>query len=327
MKAMGITGFGIPESFEEYELAVPAIKETQVLVEVYASSINPGDNHLRSGELLQSPVGGQFTIQFPFFLGGDVAGVVRGVGTGVQHFKAGDRVMGMVRGGSYMDQVAADEDTLTMIPDNVSFEEAAAAPTVALTAWQALFEHGKLQPGQRILIHGGAGGVGHAAIQLARHYGAYVIATAREHNHGFVLGLGADEVIDYYSQPDFVTRLSAPVDMVLDTAMLGKKELETGLPGEFGDYSYDILKDGGKYISITSFGIGTYPGVRNIDSLFFRARPNRDDLNVISTHMQEGKLNIHVDHRYPFTTQGLFEAYRTSEKQPRRGKIVISKEI
>lgn len=325
MKAIGLTGFGIPESFTEYEVSVPVIKETQVLVEVYASSINPGDNHLRTGELLQSPLGGQFTVQFPYFLGGDVAGVVRGAGSEVQQFKPGDRVMGMVRGGSYMDYVASDEDTFTIIPDPVTFEEAAAAPTVALTAWQALFEYGSLQPGQRIFINGGAGGVGHAAIQLAKHHGAYVITTVSGRNRDFVLGLGADEAIDY-SETDFLNSITAPVDIVLDTAMLGKRQLASGLPGESGAQSYALLKDAGKYISIISFGISTYPAVRNIVPIFFRGQPNRTDLNKVSDHMREGKLKIHVEQIYPFTARGLFEAYRKSE-QPKRGKIVISKGI
>ncbi|OMD46231.1 Zn-dependent oxidoreductase [Paenibacillus borealis] len=324
MKAIALTGFGIPESFEECQISIPELTDTQVLVEVYASSINPGDNHLRSGDLMQSAVGDQFKIHFPHFLGGDVAGIVRGVGKEVHHLKLGDRVMGMVRGGSYMDYVAVEENTLTTIPENVSFEEASAAPTIALTAWQALFKHGNLQAGQRIFINGGAGGVGHVAIQLAKQHGAYVITTAREHNREFVMGLGADEFIDF-TKIDFTKSISEPVDIVLDTAMLEKKQLETGLPGEFGDNSYAILKDAGKYISIISFGIGISPRVRNIEPIFFQANPNRFDLNDISIKMQEEKLKIHVDQIYPFTANGLFDAYRKSEQQPKRGKIVILK--
>jgi NADPH:quinone reductase-like Zn-dependent oxidoreductase len=326
MKAIVLMGYGIPESFEEYEIPVPEVKETQVLLEMHASSISPGDVYLRSGMLQQSPIGAQFQIQFPKILGSDVAGIVRDVGKKVYHLKPGDRVMGLNPSGAYMDYVAMEEDKLTIIPDNISFEEAGAIPVVSLTAWQALFEHGYLQPGQRILIHGGAGGVGHAAIQLAKQHGAHVITTAREYNRQFVMDLGADEVIDY-TKVDFIKNISAPVDIVLDSAMMDKSTLETGLPGKFGNNNYTVLKNGGKYVSIVAFAIGQYPKTREIDSVFFRARPNATDLEAIANKIQEGKLNIHVDGSYPFTAQGLFQAYRKSELQPKRGKIVISKKI
>jgi len=325
MKAIVLTGFGIPESFEEQEMTIPEIKETQVLVEIQASSINPGDVHLRSGAIMQGPMGKMFQVQFPYTLGFDMAGIVKDVGEKVQNFKPGDRVMGMVSTGSYVDYVAVEEDNLAAIPENLSFEEAGAVPTVTLTAWQALFEHGKLQQGQRILIHGGAGGVGHAAIQLAKQHGAYVITTAREYNRQFVLGLGADEVIDY-TKDDLVEKISGPVDIVLDT-IAEKSTSETGLPGEVGNKSYAVLKDAGKYVSIVAFAIGQSQKVREIVSIFFQGRPNRADLESIVRKIQDEKFKIHVDGVYPFTAKGLYQAYRKSEMQPKRGKIVISKKI
>jgi len=325
MKAIVLTGFGIPESFEEPEVSVPVIKDTQVLVEMHASSINPGDINLRSGAIQQSPMGKVFQVQFPYILGFDVAGIVRDVGKNVRHFKPGDRVMGMVSTGSYMDYVAVEEDNLVAIPESLSFEDASAVPTVTLTAWQALFEHGKLQHGQRVLVHGGAGGVGHAAIQLAKQHGAYVITTAREYNRQFVMELGADEVIDY-TKDDLVNKISGPVDIVLDT-IAEKSTFETGLPGEVGNKSYAVLKNAGKYVSIVAFAIGQYQKVREIDSIFFQGRPNRADLESIVNKIQDETFNIHVDGVYPFTAQGLQQAYRKSEMQPKRGKIVISKKI
>lgn len=325
MKAIALTGFGIPESFEEQEMTIPEIKETQVLVEMYASSINPGDVHLRSGAIQQGPMGKMFQVQFPYVLGFDVAGIVKVVGNKVHHFKPGDRVMGMVPAGSYMDYVVVEEDSLAAIPESLSFEEAGAIPTVTLTAWQALFEHGKLQQGQRILIHGGAGGVGHAAIQLAKQHGAYVITTAREYNRQFVKELGADEVIDY-TKDDLVAKITQPVDIVLDT-IAEKVTFDTGLPGEVGNKSYAVLKNAGKYVSIVAFAIGQSQKVREIDSIFFQGSPKGADLDSIVCKIQDKKFNIHVDGVYPFTAQGLYQAYRKSEMQPKRGKIVISKKI
>lgn len=325
MKAIALTSFGIPGTLEELEVPVPVLTDTQVLVEMRASSINPADIQLRSGAILKSSMADKFSAQLPLVLGIDVAGVIKEVGAKVSHFKPGDRVMGMVPMGSYMDYVAVEEDHLAVIPESLSFEEAGAAPTVALTAWQALFEHGQLQPGQRILIQAGAGGVGHAAVQLAKQHGAYVIATARDYNHDFVKGLGADEVIDY-TKIDFATQITEPVDIVLDSAK-DTATFGTGLPGEIGEKNYSVIKDGGTYVSVVAFAIHQHPQVRGIDARFFQAVPNRADFEAIVGNIQEGKLNIHIEETYPFTAEGLLQAYRKSEAHLKRGKVVISKNI
>ncbi|WP_339218403.1 NADP-dependent oxidoreductase [Paenibacillus sp. FSL H8-0332] len=327
MKAIALTSFGIPEALEELEVPVPTLTDTQVLVEMRASSINPADHLFRSGAILQSPMADKFPDQFqlPLVLGNEVAGIVKEVGGNVKHFKPGDRVMGMVQRGSYMDYVAVEEDLLAVIPESLSFEEAGAAPTVALTAWQALFEHGHLQPGQRILVQAGAGGVGHVAVQLAKQHGAYVIATARDYNHDFVKGLCADEVIDYM-KADFASQITEPVDIVLDSAM-DPSSFGTGLPGEIGQKSYSVIKDGGTYISVVAFALNQYPKVRGINAYFFQARPNRSDFESIVREMKENKLTIHINEAYPFTAQGLLKAYRQSEESTKRGKIIISKNL
>lgn len=329
MKAIVLQAYGIPEVLQEQEMAVPEPEETQVLVEMYATSINPGDYVLRSGATRH-----MIPIQFPYVLGMDLAGVVKKVGEKVTQVKQGDRVMGLVpiiTGGAYADYVVMEETALTLIPPTLSFQEAGALPAIALPAWQALFQYGKVQAGQRILIHAGAGGVGHIAIQLARQAGAYVITTARADNHEFVRQLGADEVIDYTST-DFTKAISGPVDIVLDSVpdhiqrVWGRtaEALDPGI-GATGQKSYAIVKDGGKLISLVAMALDQHPKMRGIDAQFFHAEPNCSDLTAIVRSFQEHKLKVHVDGVFPFTARGIAEAYRQSEIHPKRGKIVIQR--
>lgn len=153
MKAIVIHDYGNPEGFEEQDIAIPIIKETQVLVDMYATTVSSADQLVLSGAFRH-----MLPVQFPHVLGVELAGVVKEIGEKVTHVKVGDSVMGLVRaGGSYADYVALEESALTIIPSTLSFVEAAALPAGALTAWQSLFQYAKLQPGQRILIHAGAG--------------------------------------------------------------------------------------------------------------------------------------------------------------------------
>jgi len=146
MKAIVLKEYGIPEVLQEVEIDIPAIKETQVLVEMYAASINPADYVLRSGAVKDI-----MPVQLPYVLGADLAGVVKEIGNKVTHVKPGDRVMGIAlnNGGAYADYVVVEENALAIIPQTLSFKEAAALPVIGLTAWQSLFQYGKLQPGQR----------------------------------------------------------------------------------------------------------------------------------------------------------------------------------
>jgi len=327
MKAIVMPYYGIPETLREQDIAEPERKETQVLVEMYATSINPGDYVLRSGAAQY-----MMPIRFPYVPGTDVAGVVREVGEKVTSVKPGDRVIGLTPavGGAYAEYVAVEEHALALIPPTLSFQQAGALPAVALPAWQALFHYGQLQPGQRILIHAAAGGVGHIAVQLAKQQGAYVIATARMHNYEFVRQLGADEVIDY-SVTDFTKAISTPVDVVLDMVMDRTAAVVDLKLGETGRKSYTVLKDGGKFISLVALAIDEYPKVRGIDAQCVHIEPNRDDLRddlaAIVHSVQEQKLKVHVNGIFPFTAQGINEAYRQSEIDPKRGKLVIQRKV
>lgn len=321
MKAIVLKEYGIPEVLQEMEIDIPEIKETQVLVEMYAASINPADYVLRSGAVKDI-----MPVQLPYVLGADLAGVVKEIGNKVTHVKPGDRVMGMAlnNGGAYADYVVVEENAIAIIPQTLSFKEAAALPVIGLTAWQSLFQYGKLQPGQRILIHAGAGGVGHIAVQLAKQAGAYVIATAREYNHEFVQQLGADEVIDY-TTTDFTKAISSPVDIVLDMVMDKTATVLDPTIGETGRKSYEVLKDGGKLLSLVSMAINEYPKIRGIEAQFVHAEPNHDDLVSVLRYVQEGKLKVHLSGTFPFTSHGLAEAYCKCETNPKRGKIVIQR--
>ncbi|MGN9763531.1 NADP-dependent oxidoreductase, partial [Streptomyces sp. SD31] len=224
------------EPLQEADVPEPTVGEHDVLVRVEAAGLNPLDEKIRAGEFKQI-----LPYKLPLILGNDVAGTVIRVGTAVRGFKPGDEVYARPhqdRIGTFAERIAVAEGDLALKPASISMEEAGSLPLAALTAWQALVERGKVRPGQKVLIHAGAGGVGSIAIQLAAHLGASVATTASASNADFVRALGADTVIDYRTQ-DFEQLLTG-YDLVLDS-----------IGGETLEKSLRVLKPGGKAIGIT----------------------------------------------------------------------------
>ena len=237
MRAFVVTKY--KEPLQEADVPEPTVGEHDVLVRVEAAGLNPLDEKIRAGEFRQI-----LPYKLPLILGNDVAGTVIGVGAAIRGFKPGDEVYGRPdqgRIGTFAERIAVAEGDVALKPASISMEAAGSLPLVALTAWQALVERGKVRPGQKVLIHAGAGGVGSIAIQLAAHLGASVAATAGASNAHFVRALGADTVIDYRNQ-DFEQLLTG-YDLVLDS--LGGENLEKSLR---------VLKPGGK-----AFGIAGPP--------------------------------------------------------------------
>ena len=233
MRAFVVAKYKAP--LQEADLPEPIVGDHDVLVRVEAAGLNPLDEKIRAGEFKQV-----LPYKLPLILGNDVAGTVIDVGTAVRGFQPGDEVYarpGKDRIGTFAERIAVADGDLALKPASTSMEEAGSLPLVALTAWQALVERGRVRRGQKVLIHAGAGGVGSIAIQLARHLGASVATTASGSNADFVRALGADTVIDYRTQ-DFERHLDG-YDLVLDS--LGGQNLEKSLR---------VLKPGGKAIGI-----------------------------------------------------------------------------
>ncbi|MFE9320678.1 NADP-dependent oxidoreductase [Nocardia sp. NPDC052278] len=234
MKAFVVAKYG-KDGLRAAEVAEPKVGKNDVLVRVRAASINPLDKMVRNGEFKQL-----LKYKTPFVLGHDVAGVVTKVGAGVREFKVGDEVYARPRDlriGTFAEYIAIDESDVAPKPASLSVHEAAAVPLVALAAWQILVEKAQVKPGQKVLIHAGAGGLGSTVIQLAKHLGAYVATTATGASEKLVRDLGADVVIDYTKQ-DFSQVLSG-YDLVLDS-----------LGGENVLKSLTVLKPGGLAIGV-----------------------------------------------------------------------------
>ena len=234
MRALVVTRY--KEPLREADVAEPIVGDRDVLVQVQAAGLNQLDEKIRLGEFKQI-----LPYKLPLIIGHDVAGTVLQIGAKVHGFRPGDEVYARPdkdRIGTFAERVAVAEEDLALKPALASMEEAGSLPLVALTAWQALVERGNVRPGQKVLIHAGAGGVGSIAIQLAKHLGATVATTASSSNAGFVRDLGADVVIDYRTQ-DFEQLLSG-YDLVLDS--LGGENLQKSLR---------ILRPGGKAIGIS----------------------------------------------------------------------------
>lgn len=224
------------DAVHEADVPEPIVGDRDVLVRVDAAGVNQLDEKIRAGEFKAI-----LPYRTPLVLGHDVAGTVIRAGSKVRGFGPGDKVFGRPRDGrigTFAERVSVDASDLALAPTTISLIEAASFPLVALTAWQALVVRGNVRPGQKVLIHGGAGGAGSITIQLAKHLGAHVATTASAKNADFVRSLGADEVIDYRTQ-DFEKVLSG-YDFVLDS--VGGENLEKSLR---------ILRPGGKAIGIS----------------------------------------------------------------------------
>ncbi len=235
MKAFIVDRYGKDSTLRAGERPEPEVGDRDVLVRIQASGVNPLDNKIMAGEFKQI-----LPYKPPFVLGNDFAGVVEHVGRGVRRFAAGDEVYARPdarRIGTYAELIAVDDGDLARKPAGLTMAEAASLPLVALTAWQALVEKAKVQPGQKVLIHAGSGGVGTIAIQLATHLGAHVATTTSAANADWVRELGADQVIDYRTT-DFERELEG-FDVVLDS--LGGQNLVKSLR---------VLRRGGLAISL-----------------------------------------------------------------------------
>jgi len=224
MRAMVIDGFGAAENLRPAELPMPAPGPGEVLIKVAYAGVNPADWKCREGWLAR-----YFQYRFPFVLGFDLAGLVVKRGEGANGCAPGDRVVaysrqGMGEWGSYAEYVVATADAVAQLPAGVRLAEAAALPTAGITAFEGLFESGRVGSGQKVLVHGGAGGVGSYAIQLARHAGAAVAATCSPRNHDYVRGLGAELAIDYRAgriAEDAAAWAPQGFDLVLDAVGQG----------------------------------------------------------------------------------------------------------
>lgn len=305
MKAIVIEKFGGAEQLKEKEMPKPACGVNQVLIRIQATSVNPVDFKVRQGHMKEA------ADSFPLILGGDVAGTVTEAGSNVTRFRAGDRVFARPRHfGTYAEYVAVDADIIARIPENLSFEEAAAIPLAAMTAWQALVDHGRLAKGQKVLIHAGAGGVGTYAIQIAKYFGAEVASTASESNEELLRSLGVDHFINYKKE-DFSEILSG-YDVVLDT-----------MGGDIQRNSFKVLKPGGHLVSLVQQPDETLAKEAGVTANVFMMEPKGDQLDQLAELAAEGKLRPIIDEIYPLSEQGLREAHEKSETHHTRGKLVI----
>ncbi|WP_159721556.1 NADP-dependent oxidoreductase [Enterococcus sp. CSURQ0835] len=308
-RAIVINHFGGKEELTESTVELPELKPKQVVVKVHATSINPIDWKTREGYLRK-----MFDWDFPIILGWDVAGVIEAVGEAVSDWQVGDRVFARpasTRFGTYADQTIVDSDQLATIPQGISFKEAAAVPLAGLTAYQALFDHGQLAAGQKVLIHAGAGGVGSFAIQLAKEKGAFVYTTASQKNHPLVKKLGADVAIDYQSE-DF-TEVVKDADLVFDT-----------LGGAIQQASLQVLKPGGRLISVLGIQDEQLASEKHIHAEAVWLQPNGKQLQELAELMAAGKLVSVIGAEFPLTQQGVFEAHALSETHHAVGKIVLT---
>ncbi len=318
MKAIRVNEFGGPEvmKLEEIERPVPAADE--ILVKMYASSVNPADYIIREGgnEVLRS------FLKLPSGLGLDAAGVVEETGSEVTVFKKGDKVYGVPNfpgDGSYAEYITAKAIQFDLMPQNITFNEAGALPSCALIAWNGIVDMGKLQPGQRVLIHGAAGGVGNLAVQIAKAMGSYVIGTASAHNFDFLKELGADEVIDYNNQ--HFAELLHDIDLVFNASPVRDKSIRMK--------SVDVIKEGGIYVCthldeplpddfLTALAkknaTGTLVGGGNVTTY-------TSSLSGTTKFINEGKVKAIVSKVYPL--EQVADAHRESETKHVRGKIVL----
>src|SRR5256886_9945876 len=304
MKAVVAHEYGAPEvlKFEEVPRLEP--KEDEALVRVIASGVNPADPLTLSGKYAR-----EFGTHLPLIPGYDIAGVVEKIGAKITKLKVGDAVYGYPTfGGGWADYVTAKEWEVAAKPKSLNFVQAAAVPMGALTAWQALGDVAKLQPGQTVLIHGGSGGVGSFAIQIAKARGARVIATASTANQDLLKQLGADVAIDYTNQK--FEEIAHDVDIVLDP--VGRDTLAR---------SYGVLKKGGIVVTLVSRCDEAELKKHEIRGASLSSHPDATELAEITKLIDDGKIKPIVSQVLPLTEAAKADAQAATHHT--RGKIVL----
>ncbi len=305
MTAVQIHEYGDVDKLKLSNIDIPEIGADEVLVQIHAASINPVDWKTRKGL-----VSGLFAHKLPLTLGWDFSGTIVSVGEQVTKWKAGDKVFAspsIDRNGSYAEYIAVPATDIAHKPKNVDWQKAAAMPLVSLTAWQALYETANIQAGDKVLVHAGAGGVGIAAIQLAKLRGAYVYTTASGRNAQFLKELGADEVIDYTTE-DFSSFQN--LDVVFDT-----------LGGDVQKQSFETLRSGGQLLSIVETPDPSLAEKYDVKTAFVLITPNGEQLAHISELVDQGQYEVVIASVYPL--DDIASAHKQSEGGRTRGKIVI----
>ncbi|MGW7819899.1 NADP-dependent oxidoreductase [Streptomyces puniciscabiei] len=307
MRAISQDVLGGAEVLKEVEVQRPKPGPNQVLVRVRAAGVNPTDwKHRATGGFLGEP---------PFVLGWDVSGEVVETGIGAAAFRPGDEVFGMLPypygHGSHAEYVIAPVRALTHKPASIDHTQAGALPLVSLTAWQALTEHADVRPGQRVLIHAAAGGVGHVAVQIAKARGAYVIGTASAGKHDFLREIGVDEPVDYHTTD--VTEAVRDVDVVLDT-----------LGGNTSVASLKVLRPGGVVVSILPVGSAEFHteaerlGVRAVRML---VDADRAGMEKVAELARSGKLRATIAGTFPLAEAA--KAHEVGDTGRTTGKLVL----
>lgn len=294
MRAMTFSDFGGPEVFSSAEVPRPAPLPTEILVRVHAAGINPLDLRTRAG--FPTPAAAALG-EPPYVLGWDVSGVVESTGPGEFLFAPGDEVFGLLwlprPAGAYAEYVTAPSRQFATKPAGLDHDHAAALPLAGLTAWQTLTDIAALTPGQRVLIHAAGGGVGHVAVQIAKHLGAHVTATASSAKHDWLRSLGADVLIDYRTRP--FEQVARDIDVVVD--LVGIAQPDTA------SRSLDVLRPGGLFIGVApgrpeGFAeLAAAAGVRVAPEPL--VEPDGHGLGQLAQMVQAGVLTVHLDRVFP----------------------------
>jgi NADPH:quinone reductase-like Zn-dependent oxidoreductase len=321
MKAIIYQTYGPPDVLELQEIEKPAVKDEEVLVRVHAASVNPHDWHFMRGTPYVMRIQAGLRKPKVMRLGVDVAGHVEAVGKNVTQFEAGDEVFGACKG-AFAEYVCASERSLVLKPANVTFEQAAAVAIAALTALQGLRDKGHIQPGQKVLINGAAGGVGTFAVQIARSFGADVTGVCSTRNVDMVRSIGAHQVIDY-TREDFTTS-GQRYDLILD--MIGNHSFSDCRRALTPKGTLVLVggTDKGRWLGpltglLKAVVLSRFVSQKLLPVL---AHLNKEDLIILQKLLEAGKVIPVIDRSYPLSQ--VPEAIRYLEEGHARGKVVIT---
>jgi len=306
MKAIRIHSHGGSEVLQYEDAPRPKPQAGEVLIRVHAAGVNPIDWKVREGHMKDF-----WPHKFPLILGWDLSGVVEELGKGVSRFKIGDEVYSLpdpTGDGAYADYIVVRESESSLKPKSLHHIRAAAVPLAALSAWQALFDTAQLQPGQRVLIHAGSGGVGHLAVQLAKWKGAYAFATASTRNQDLLRELGVDEPIDYTQQR--FENVARNIDVVLDT-----------IGNDTQECSWSVLKKGGVLVSLVQPPSEEKAKEFGVRAAIIGAQPNGAQLAEIAKIIDSGKLAPVIDRILPLCEAR--RAHELSQSSHTHGKIAL----